>query len=140
MNYLHNDPRWSVKSKTLQQLHELAKPGAHLWPPGAIDSIVDMALNTKQPRVLSLALSKCIFFVIIFFNYFLLRCYSVFSGIAKNVLRTQCEFKTATVVFEKQLFSASHNSGAGYSDTDANTLFLVIYWSIKCFECSTQFF
>lgn len=58
LKYLRTDPRWEVKSKSLQHLYQLAKPGAHLWPPGAIDSIVDMALQTQAPRVLSLALGK----------------------------------------------------------------------------------
>lgn len=47
-----------MKSKALEQLHQLAKPGGHLWPPGAVDSIVDIASDTKQPRVLSLALGE----------------------------------------------------------------------------------
>lgn len=47
-----------MKSNALQQLHKLSKPGGHLWPPGAVDSIIDMALETKQPRVLSLSLGK----------------------------------------------------------------------------------
>lgn len=37
-------------------LHQLAKPGGHLWPPGAIDSIIDTAMESKQPKILSLAL------------------------------------------------------------------------------------
>ncbi|KAF5295112.1 hypothetical protein FQA39_LY13263 [Lamprigera yunnana] len=57
LKYLQSDPRWEVKSKSLQYLHQLAKPGAHLWPPGAIDNIVDMAIQTQAPKVLSLALN-----------------------------------------------------------------------------------
>ncbi|KAK4882914.1 hypothetical protein RN001_006233 [Aquatica leii] len=56
LKYLQSDPRWEVKSKSLQYLYQLAKPGAHLWPPGAIDNIVDMAMQTQAPKVLSLAL------------------------------------------------------------------------------------
>ncbi|KAK5650389.1 hypothetical protein RI129_001418 [Pyrocoelia pectoralis] len=56
LKYLQSDPRWEVKSKSLQYLHQLAKPGAHLWPPGAIDNIVDMAMQTQAPKVLSLTL------------------------------------------------------------------------------------
>lgn len=56
LNYLHKDLRWSVKSKVLVHLHQLAKPGGHLWPPGAVDTIIDTAMETQQPKILSLAL------------------------------------------------------------------------------------
>ncbi|KAB0802821.1 hypothetical protein PPYR_05007 [Photinus pyralis] len=56
LKYLQSDPRWQVKSKSLQYLYQLAKPGAHLWPIGAIDNIVDMAMQTRAPKVLSLTL------------------------------------------------------------------------------------
>lgn len=58
LHYLRTDPRWEIKSKTLEHLYQLAKPGAHLWPDGAIDSIVDFALQAESPKVLILALSK----------------------------------------------------------------------------------
>lgn len=58
LQYLHTDPRWEVKSKALQHLYQLAKPGSHLWPSGSVDSIVDMALKTKSAKVLNLSLSK----------------------------------------------------------------------------------
>jgi integrator complex subunit 7 len=56
LKYLRNDPRWEVKSKCLQFLYQLAKPGAHLWPPGATDNIIDFTLHAHQPKVLTLAL------------------------------------------------------------------------------------
>ncbi|XP_022912913.1 integrator complex subunit 7 [Onthophagus taurus] len=56
LEYLHEDSRFQIKSSVLQQLYELAKPGAHLWPPGAVDSIIDMAYTTESPRILRLSL------------------------------------------------------------------------------------
>ncbi|XP_025830682.1 integrator complex subunit 7 [Agrilus planipennis] len=56
LKYLRSDSRWQVKSKALKDLHLLAKPGAHLWPPGSIDSLVEMALWTKSSNVLLLTL------------------------------------------------------------------------------------
>ncbi|XP_057654555.1 integrator complex subunit 7 [Diorhabda carinulata] len=53
LNYLKSDPRWEIKLRALQHLYELAKPGAHLWPPGAIDEIINFALNTDQKKILS---------------------------------------------------------------------------------------
>lgn len=58
LQYLKNDPRWTVKSKALQHLHQLAKPGAHLWPSGAANDFVDVALETKTTKVLDLVLRK----------------------------------------------------------------------------------
>ncbi|KAF7282000.1 hypothetical protein GWI33_003665 [Rhynchophorus ferrugineus] len=52
LKYLKNDPRWEVKSKALQHLYELAKPGAHLWPPGAADDLIDYVFNTKWNKIL----------------------------------------------------------------------------------------
>lgn len=57
LNYLRNDPRWEIKLKALKDLHLLAKPGAHLWPPNAIDDIIDFVLDTKQSNILVSALS-----------------------------------------------------------------------------------
>lgn len=62
LGYLKNDPRWEVKLKALEHLYELAKPGAHLWPPGAIDDIVDFVLSTKQTKILTPALGKITIF------------------------------------------------------------------------------
>ncbi|XP_030755843.1 integrator complex subunit 7 [Sitophilus oryzae] len=52
LKYLKNDPRWEVKSKALQHLYELAKPGAHLWPQGAADDLIDYVFNTKWNKIL----------------------------------------------------------------------------------------
>ncbi|XP_066147671.1 integrator complex subunit 7 isoform X2 [Euwallacea fornicatus] len=52
LKYLKTDPRWEVKSKTLQHLYELAKPGSHLWPPGAVDDLIDYVLSTKRNKIL----------------------------------------------------------------------------------------
>ncbi|CAH0553711.1 unnamed protein product [Brassicogethes aeneus] len=57
LHYLKNDPRWEVKLKAMQDLYELAKPGAHLWPSGSIEDIIDFVLNTKQTQILKPALS-----------------------------------------------------------------------------------
>lgn len=56
MKYLRNDSRWEVKSKCLHLLYQLAKPGPHLWPAGAIDNIIDFSLCAEKPEVLTLAL------------------------------------------------------------------------------------
>ncbi|XP_060527172.1 integrator complex subunit 7 isoform X1 [Cylas formicarius] len=56
LKYLKNDPRWEVKLKALEHLYELARPGAHLWPPGAVDEIIEYASSTEQNRILMPAL------------------------------------------------------------------------------------
>ncbi|KAG5874925.1 hypothetical protein JTB14_019593 [Gonioctena quinquepunctata] len=56
LNYLKHDPRWEVKSKALQHLYELAKPGAHLWPAGSVEDLIDYVLNSDQKKVLIPAL------------------------------------------------------------------------------------
>ncbi|XP_050514546.1 integrator complex subunit 7 isoform X1 [Diabrotica virgifera virgifera] len=53
LNYLKNDPRWEIKLKALEHLYELAKPGAHLWPPGAVEEIINYALNSNKKKILS---------------------------------------------------------------------------------------
>lgn len=57
LKYLNHDPRWQIKFRSLQHLYHLAQPGAHLWPSGAVDSIVDIALNTNSLKILKLSLS-----------------------------------------------------------------------------------
>lgn len=52
LKYLKNDPRWEVKSKALQHLYELAKPGAHIWPPGAVDDLIDYVLSISRNKIL----------------------------------------------------------------------------------------
>lgn len=42
----------------MHHLYELARPGAHLWPPGAVDNLIDFVLNTKHVQILTPALSK----------------------------------------------------------------------------------
>ncbi|GFG33765.1 hypothetical protein Cfor_05491 [Coptotermes formosanus] len=56
LQYLRTDARWAVKVQALQGLHLLAGQGAHLWPPGAVEAIVDVALNTPYQKVLSWSL------------------------------------------------------------------------------------
>lgn len=56
LEYLRNDPRWEIKAKALEDLRSLAKPGAHLWPQGSVDSLVEMALDTESPKFLMLTL------------------------------------------------------------------------------------
>ncbi|XP_044259605.1 integrator complex subunit 7 [Tribolium madens] len=56
LQYLRKDLGSEVKSKCLQFLYQLAKPGAHLWPPGATNNIIDFTLHTHQPQLLTLAL------------------------------------------------------------------------------------
>jgi len=56
LQYLRTDARWAVKVRALQGLHLLAGQGAHLWPPGAVEAIVDVALNTSYQKVLSWSL------------------------------------------------------------------------------------
>ncbi|XP_051162958.1 integrator complex subunit 7 [Leptopilina boulardi] len=41
LQYLHDDPRVSIKRHALHQLHSLAQKGAHLWPQGALTNLVD---------------------------------------------------------------------------------------------------
>ncbi|XP_024947780.1 integrator complex subunit 7 isoform X2 [Cephus cinctus] len=41
LQYLHNDPRLSVKRHALHLLHSLARRGAHLWPQGALTNLID---------------------------------------------------------------------------------------------------
>jgi hypothetical protein len=45
-----------VKAQVLHGLHLLAGQGAHLWPPGSVEAIVDVALNTPYQKVLSWSL------------------------------------------------------------------------------------
>lgn len=56
LKYLRSDPRWEVKAQALKSLHHLASQGGHLWPPGAVEAIVDVASMTETQKVLSLSL------------------------------------------------------------------------------------
>ncbi|KAH1012969.1 integrator complex subunit 7 isoform X1 [Dendroctonus ponderosae] len=52
LKYLKTDPRWEVKSKALQHLYELAIPGAHIWPQGAVDDLIDYVLSSNRNKIL----------------------------------------------------------------------------------------
>ncbi|XP_066599830.1 integrator complex subunit 7 [Prorops nasuta] len=41
LSYLQDDPRLSVKRNALQLLHILARKGAHLWPQGALNNLIE---------------------------------------------------------------------------------------------------
>lgn len=69
LKYLREDPRWNIKSKALQHLHRLAKPGGHLWPKEAIESMLQMGQQTEQPKVLYLTLSKCTVLYLFYFAF-----------------------------------------------------------------------
>ncbi|CAH2002514.1 unnamed protein product [Acanthoscelides obtectus] len=56
LKYLKNDPRWEIKLKSLEHLYELAKPGAHLWPPGSVEEVIEYVLSAKQKRIVVPAL------------------------------------------------------------------------------------
>ncbi|XP_050311568.1 integrator complex subunit 7 [Anthonomus grandis grandis] len=56
LKYLKSDPRWQVKSKSLQHLYELAKPGAHIWPPGSVDDLIGYVFSTDKNQILILGL------------------------------------------------------------------------------------
>lgn len=56
IHFLRTDPRWSVKAQSLTNLKQLAREGAHLWPAGAVDDIVNVALSSDIEAVQSLAL------------------------------------------------------------------------------------
>lgn len=61
LKYLRNDARWEIKSHCLKALYKLAKPGAHLWPAGAIDDFIDFTLQSDQARIVTLALGMKMF-------------------------------------------------------------------------------
>ncbi|XP_074098202.1 integrator complex subunit 7 [Cotesia typhae] len=48
LKYLRDDPRLSVKRHALRLLLDLAKRGAHLWPRGALDNLVDSTTRLPQ--------------------------------------------------------------------------------------------
>ncbi|XP_045470369.1 integrator complex subunit 7 [Harmonia axyridis] len=56
IHYLKIHPSWEIQSKCLHYLYQLAKPGSHLWPPGAINDIIDLAENTSKMKFLTLTL------------------------------------------------------------------------------------
>ncbi|XP_063222620.1 integrator complex subunit 7 [Bacillus rossius redtenbacheri] len=56
LHFLRKDPQWEVKMQVLKNLHHLAVQGPHLWPTGAVEDIVNVALNTHHQKILSLSL------------------------------------------------------------------------------------
>ncbi|XP_001602468.2 integrator complex subunit 7 [Nasonia vitripennis] len=48
LRYLLEDPRSSIKTHALQLLHNLAKKGAHLWPQGALEQLIDSTTSLLQ--------------------------------------------------------------------------------------------
>nr|CAD7259000.1 unnamed protein product [Timema shepardi]CAD7569889.1 unnamed protein product [Timema californicum] len=52
LQYLRTDPHWEVKAQALKNLHYLAGQGAHLWPTGAVEAIVEVAMNTSHQKIL----------------------------------------------------------------------------------------
>ncbi|XP_011314620.1 integrator complex subunit 7 [Fopius arisanus] len=47
LTYIRDDPRISVKRHSLKLLLHLARRGAHLWPRGALDNLIDSTLASK---------------------------------------------------------------------------------------------
>lgn len=51
LRYLHDDPRASIKRHALVLLHSLAQRGAHLWPQGALTSLIgELFVNNHEYR------------------------------------------------------------------------------------------
>ncbi|XP_034936157.1 integrator complex subunit 7 [Chelonus insularis] len=48
LQYLQEDPRLSVKRQSLKLLLDLAKRGAHLWPRGAVENLIDSTTRLPQ--------------------------------------------------------------------------------------------
>ncbi|KAF7989463.1 hypothetical protein HCN44_008137 [Aphidius gifuensis] len=48
LKYFHDDPRLSIKRYSLKLLFDLAKRGAHLWPTGALDNLIDCTTKLKN--------------------------------------------------------------------------------------------
>ncbi|XP_015515140.1 integrator complex subunit 7 [Neodiprion pinetum] len=48
LRYLHDDPRAFIKRHALDLLHSLARRGAHLWPQGALTSLIDSTTTLLQ--------------------------------------------------------------------------------------------
>ncbi|CAG9772925.1 unnamed protein product [Ceutorhynchus assimilis] len=52
LKYLKDDPRYEIKLKAFQDLYELAKPGAHIWPAKAIDDFINYILSCNRNNLL----------------------------------------------------------------------------------------
>ncbi|KAG5337742.1 INT7 protein, partial [Acromyrmex heyeri] len=48
LRYLQDDPRLSVKRHALHLLHSLARRGAHLWPQGALNNLIESTTTLLQ--------------------------------------------------------------------------------------------
>ncbi|XP_071642440.1 integrator complex subunit 7 [Temnothorax longispinosus] len=48
LRYLQDDPRLSVKRHALNLLHSLARRGAHLWPQGALNNLIESTTTLLQ--------------------------------------------------------------------------------------------
>ncbi|KAL0116673.1 hypothetical protein PUN28_009950 [Cardiocondyla obscurior] len=48
LRYLQDDPRLSVKRHALHLLHSLARKGAHLWPQGALNNLIESTTTLLQ--------------------------------------------------------------------------------------------
>ncbi|XP_020300438.1 integrator complex subunit 7 isoform X2 [Pseudomyrmex gracilis] len=48
LSYLEDDPRLSVKRHALHLLHGLARSGAHLWPQGALNKLIESTTTLLQ--------------------------------------------------------------------------------------------
>ncbi|XP_076237410.1 integrator complex subunit 7 [Calliopsis andreniformis] len=48
LRYLQDDPRLSIKRHALHLLHNLARKGAHLWPHGALNNLIESTTTVLQ--------------------------------------------------------------------------------------------
>ncbi|KAG7198235.1 hypothetical protein KM043_005639 [Ampulex compressa] len=48
LRYLQDDPRLSIKRHALHLLHSLARRGAHLWPQGALNNLIESTTTLLQ--------------------------------------------------------------------------------------------
>ncbi|KAK2582610.1 hypothetical protein KPH14_004897 [Odynerus spinipes] len=48
LRYLQDDPRLSIKRHALHLLHTLARRGAHLWPQGALNNLIESTTKLLQ--------------------------------------------------------------------------------------------
>ncbi|XP_076619699.1 integrator complex subunit 7 isoform X2 [Colletes latitarsis] len=48
LRYLQDDPRLSIKRHSLYLLHTLARKGAHLWPQGALNNLIESTTTLLQ--------------------------------------------------------------------------------------------
>lgn len=65
LDYMRNDARHQVKLESLKHLYLLAKPGAHLWPPKALEDLIDYILNITDKRLLTSGLREYFIYLLI---------------------------------------------------------------------------